>query len=178
MKMFSRIALAALLAFGYTSAAFAASQGSLGTTSQGSLDITLSIEDLIRISDFSDMAFGAYSGTGDLNSNDDLCVYRNDTGGQYTITATASEGAFQVDDGGTNTIAYSVFFNDTTGTTGEVAVTYNTATATQSGANTTSSDCSVGGLSANVHVRFLAADLQAAVPGSYSGTLVLTANPV
>ena len=100
----------------------------------------------------------------------------NDSGGQYTITATASEGAFQVEDGANN-IAYGVFFNDQTGTTGEASLTYNTASATQSGANTSSSDCSVGGLSANFHVQMTSANLSAAQPGNYTGTLILTVAP-
>lgn len=166
-----------MIAFGVVSSAFAATDGTLGSTSQGDLDISLSIANLIQISNFSDLALGAYSGTGDLEGNDDLCVYRNNAGGQYTITATASEGSFKVV-AGAEEIPYAAYFNDVTGTTGEIPLAYSTATATQSGANTVSADCSSGGLRANVHVKVLEADLQAAEPGSYSGTLILTANPV
>jgi hypothetical protein len=176
MKKVLMLAVSAFLVFTPIQA-FAANDGTLGTSSQGDLDITVTIQDLIQISDFSDFALGTYGGSGDLENNDDLCVYRNSAGAQYTVTATASEGAFEVQDGG-ESIAYSVFFNDVTGTTGEVQLSYNSASATQSGANTQSADCSVGGLSANVHVVIAEADLQAAVPGSYSGTLILTANPV
>ena len=133
---------------------------------------------MVAISGFADMAFGNYPGTGDLNANDDLCVYRNNpSSAVYTITATASEGSFQVEDGAKN-IAYSVFFNDETGTTGEIALNHGDPSANQTGANTQSVDCSTGGDKANVHVQFSEANLQAAEPGNYSGTLILTATPV
>jgi hypothetical protein len=177
-KLVKKIVLGAALISMISTPAFAATDGTLGTTSQGDLDITLTIQDLVRISGLADATFGNYAGSGDLNDNQDICVYRNDAAGQYTVTATAVEGAFTIDDGGGNDIAYNVYFNDVTGTTGEVALSYNTASATQSGANTSTDDCSVGGDSANVHVELLEANLLAAPSGAYSGTLVLTVAPV
>ncbi|MCC6220583.1 MAG: hypothetical protein IT291_04995 [Deltaproteobacteria bacterium] len=177
MKRTGKALVVAILLVAFTSQANAATDGTLGTTSTGDLDITVTIPDLVMISGFVDIAFGVYGGTGDLTSNQNLCVYRNATAGQYTITATSAEGAFQVE-AGALTLAYSVYFNDVTGTAGEIALVYNTATVTQSGANTTIADCSVGGDSANVHVTITEANLQAAEPGAYSGTLILLATPV
>lgn len=156
---------------------FAADQGTVGTVSQGRVDINLAIPDLIRISDLNDFSLGTYSGSGEINANDNICVWRNRASAQYKITATATEGAFKIKSGA-NKLAYSVFYNDQIGTSGEIAVSYNTATATQTGANTQSSSCAVGGLVGNVHIKILEASLQRAQPGAYIGTLILTAEPI
>ena len=159
-----------------SSSAFAATDGTLGLTSQGDADITVGIGEMVRISGFEDFAFGTYSGNGALTDNDDLCVYRNGNA-TYTITATSNEGSFQVRSG-VNAINYTASFNDQTGTVGSAALVYNTATSTQTGANTQTADCSQGGNSANLKIDMTEADIQAAPPGSYSGTIVLTAAPV
>jgi spore coat protein U-like protein len=159
------------------SAAHGASDGTLGQTSSGNLSISVTIVELVRISGLRDVAFGVYSGAGDLDNNTNICVYRNSLAAQYRITATTVEGAFRLTSGA-NLLPYRLYFNDTIGTTGEVLLAYNTLSATQTGANTQTVDCSVGGLKANVHVQILQADLQAARPGAYTGTLILTANPV
>ena len=178
MKLIKKLAAVAVALTITAAPAVAATDGLLGSTSTGSLDITVNIGDLVRITNFQDIAFGTYSGSGDLNADDDLCVYRNNTASaNYTITATATEGSFQVESGANN-IDYDVFFNDVTGTTGEIALAYNTVSVAQSGANTASETCATGGLTSNVHVRMVEADLQAAAPGAYSGTLILTAAPV
>ena len=177
MKRLGKVLFVAFLMVGGASTAYAANDGTLGTSSTGDFDITVTVAELIQISGMTDVTFGTYSGSGDLDNDYQVCVYRNNASAQYTITATATEGAFQVENGGDN-IPYTVFFNDVTGTAGEVALTYNTATATQTGANTQATDCSTGGNSANVHIRMLEADLQAAPANSYSGTVILQADPV
>lgn len=176
MKKMLKLTAVLVVSVALSATAFAATDGTLGTTSQGTTDISVTVGEMVRISDLEDFAFGSYAGTGDLDSNDDLCVYRNG-GALYTITATSNEGAFTVKDGA-DSIAYSVQFNDQTGTNGEVSLTYNTASGTQSGANTQSANCATGGKSANVHIVLTEAAVQAAPPGSYTGTLILTAAPV
>jgi hypothetical protein len=80
---------------------------------------------------------------------------------------------------GSITIPYAVSWNHATGTTGEALMTYNTATATQTGANNTSVDCGGGAsLNANFHVHFDGASLQTAPSGVYTGTLTLLVEPV
>ena len=156
---------------------YAATQGTLGATSTGTTVVTLTIAEQFQITDVADIALGAYGGTGDLNGNDDLCVYHNGDGSYrvtITDTSTITPASFTVEDAGdANEIAMSVFFNDVTGTVGEAAVTDGTALTPLSGANTSTADCSVGGLSANVHVTLLEAALQAAPAGAYDSTLTL-----
>ena len=164
------------------SALAATADGTLGATSTGTADVTLTIDEQFQISDMNAFAFGTYGGTGDLDNNDDICVYHNGDGSyRVTITdnsANVTANAFQVEDAtDTNEIDMSIFWNDVTGTVGETAITYNTPTAAQSGANTTAADCSTGGLSANLHVVLAEADLQAAAAGSYDSELTVLVEP-
>ena len=56
----------------------AATDGTLGATSTGTLDISVDVEDLVRISGLSDilLTFDA-TGTGDVVGSSTACVYRN-----------------------------------------------------------------------------------------------------
>lgn len=155
-----------------------ATDGSLGTTSTGTSDLRVTIADLVRITNVGNLDFGSYSGSGALDANDNVCIYRNIPAATYRVTASANEGSFVVKSGA-DSIAYSVFWNHATGTTGETAVSYSSPTATQTGANNTSEDCGGGAsLNANFHVHFDASPLQAAPAGIYTGTLVLFVEPV
>ena len=60
---------------------FAATDGTLGTTSTGTSDITVTIPELILISGMADITFGTYAGTGDLDVNEDICIYTNKDAG-------------------------------------------------------------------------------------------------
>ena len=84
------LAVAAVATFA-ASNAFAATQGTLGATSTGSLNITLTIDALVQISALDDIPLGNYTGGANMTGADDLCVYSN-TGG-YEITATGDDGA-------------------------------------------------------------------------------------
>lgn len=148
--------------------AMAATQGTAGATSTGTAVVSVTIADIVQISDMNDFAFGTYSGTGNLNGTDNVCIYRNGTG-NYTVTATGSgaANAFTMTDG-TNTIAYSVSLDGANLTTG-------TAT-NQTGAHATSANCG-GTPNKALAVNVLAADLQAAPAGAYTGTLTLLVAP-
>lgn len=160
----------------------ATADGTLGATSTGTADVTLTIAEQFQISDMDAFAFGAYGGTGDLDANDDICVYHNGDG-SYRVTITddssnVTPNSFEVEDATDSTdIAMSVSWNDATGTAGETAATHGTPITPQSGANTSAADCSVGGLSANLHVVLLEADLQAAAAGSYDSEITVLVEP-
>lgn len=159
--------------------AIAASDGVLGATSTGTAVVTLTIPERFQISDMNDIALGSYGGAGDLTGNDDICVYHNGDG-SYQVTITDNSAltvGFAVEDAA-NTVAIpmQVRWNDQTGTAGNAAVTYNTPLVS-TGANTSTTDCSVGGLSANLEVTLLEADLQAAPAAAYDSTLTLIVEP-
>ena len=52
------------------SSAWAATQGSVGTTSTGTVGLTVTIGTLARISDLDDLDLGNFTGSGDLSDND------------------------------------------------------------------------------------------------------------
>lgn len=176
-KLFIKVSYLTLLCLTLGSTAFAATQGTLGETSTGSSDLSIEIPEFVRISDVGDLAFGSYGGSGDVNGNDDLCIYRNNPAATYFVTASGdgAASAFSMTDG-TNTIAYNVYFNDASGTTGEALLTTNSKSTQQSGANTSALDCG-GSNNANFHVEILEANLMSAAAGSYNGTLTMVAEP-
>ncbi len=152
----------------------AAVQGTVGTavppaqaSSSGNLVVSLSVPNIVRISNLNDIALGTYAGV-NMTGSDPVCVYRNITG-NYAITANSTNGTgvFQLNDAGTSTIPYAV-------TWGGTAVTDNTALTTQTGASTTSTTCG-GGTNVTVAVNVLATDIEAATAtGTHSDVLVLT----
>ena len=168
----------ALIVLG-SSKAIAASDGTLGSTSEGRLDISLTITPLLMISNLNDFIFGSYSGTGDLVGQDDICVYRNDPAGEYRIVATSVEGRFAIAGPNGTVIPYNLFYNDERGTQGATELSYNTGSNTQTGANTSSATCFHGKvLNANVSVKLKEEHLQSVPSGAYTGTLILTVEPV
>lgn len=160
--------LAATGILAVSSGAMAASDGTAGATSTGTAEVSVTIADIVQISDMNDFAFGNYSGTGNLSDTDDVCIYRNGTG-DYTVTATGSGtgNAFTMTDS-TDTIAYSVSLDGTALTAG--------TSVNQSGADASSADCG-GTPNKTLAVSISEADLQAAQAGSYTGTLTLLVAP-
>ena len=159
-----------------TSAAFAASDGSLGSTSTGELDISITLPEVVRISDMDDLSFGTYDRSGNETANDNVCIYTNDAQADYRITLTGdgAGNAFTVTDG-TNTVAYAVKWNDAQGTGGP-SVSTGVALANQTNANTQDTGCN-GGTNANIEVTFHESALLAAPSGNYSGTLTVMVEP-
>jgi len=174
---------AMLLAAGLLAAipfARAAKQGSPGTSSTGTATITVTIPPQYQISGMQDLPLGTYGGTGGLSGNTDICVFSNGDGG-YQVRiyddSTMSPSGFSVQNPqATASIPYEVKWNDRTGTSGNSPVSYNAA-ASQTGANTQSTDCSLGGKSANLEVQFASSDLRAAPTGYYDATLTVVIQP-
>lgn len=170
------LALFAALACSHSSA-MAASDGSLGADSTGTSTVTVTVPTLVKITGLANITFGTWSGSGDLNDDEDVCVYTNLAAGTYYITASGSGAAdaFTLASGG-DTLAYRVYFNDEDGTTGEAELTATTKSAQQTGAHVTSQTC-VGGDTGNYHVQIEASELSTVPAGSYSGTLSLLVEP-
>lgn len=153
------------------STAKAATDGTLGATSTGSLVVTITVPPLLRVTGLADRALGTWNGSSDMNSNDDVCIYSNVTSGSYKVTATGTGtgGAFTLANGG-SALPYKVFWNDVTGTTGEVELTAGTALTGQTGYNNTSQTCG-GGSNADFHIRILATELSNVPSGAYTGNV-------
>ena len=157
-----------------TGVVLAATQGSVGGTSTGSVDINVTVDDAVRISGLSDLT-ATFDGVNDVVENSTACIYRNATG-LYAVTATGDIGVsntFIIDDAVNPAIPYTVTWNDGSGPT---AMTSTVQLTGQTGADTTLSDCG-GGSNATVEVTVDAAALLAAPTSVYTGTLTLEVAP-
>lgn len=158
---------AAILAPGLASAA---TQGSTGATTQGTVVINASVPNLVKLSGLADMAISV---TGALNSaNQSVCAYSNT--GNYTVTATAVGGTFSLT-GTSASITYSVQWASTAGATSGTGLTYGVASAgfATGGANPA---CG-GGLNASLIVNIADTDVGTAPADTYTGTLELSIAP-
>lgn len=165
-----------------TSGLMAATDGVVGATSTGTLDISVDVEDLVRISGLSDILLTFdVTGTGDIVGSSTACVYRNGAG-TYSVNATGSgtANAFTIQNGAATptVIAYTVGWDDAVTGAAAAAVTSGSLLGGQTGANTVSDDCSTGGgANAFVEVTVPRASLVAAPSGTYNGTLTLEVAP-
>ncbi len=164
-----------------TSGLMAATDGSLGTTSTGTLEINVDVEDIVMISGLSDIPIAFdNTGTGDLTGSSTACIYRNGAG-TYSVNASGDGvgSAFTIQNAApTPTIvAYTVAWDDDVAGAATAAVGLGTPLGGQTGANTTETDCSTGGANAFVEVTVPRASLTAAPSGTYNGTLTLEIAP-
>lgn len=164
---------ASLAVAAFAGTAHAATQGTLGSTSTGSIEINATIPNLAQISRLDDIGLGTWSGA-DLNGNDQFCVFSSTR--SYTITATSANGTgttFRLKDSGTNYIAYNVSWTDSSSSTSTLS------NATASGAQATSAtavNCA-GADNTTVSINVPSANVAAVPAGSYSDTLTLLVTP-
>lgn len=156
--------------------AVAATDGTLGATSTGTANITLTIGTLVRVANFSDRVLGTWDGSSTPDSTDNVCVYTSAASGAYKVSSigNGSGNAFTITNG-SFTIAYEVYWNDQIGTSGRVQLSSGTLLTGQSGANTSSSTCSTD--NASYSVRIPAATLAAAQSGTYTGQVSFVVEP-
>lgn len=175
----SKQILVAMVSMVMGSAAMAATQGTLGATSSGTSVVSISKGHLVRISDIADFTFGAQTST-PAKSNDNICIYS--TSGSYTVTASSANGSGSLfrmaDSGATNFVNYTVEWNNAASGTSGTALTNTVASATQTGADTSSTTCS-GSTNARLFVQVDNTTFTAAPSGvSYTDTLTLLVAPM
>ena len=162
------------------SGAQASTQGSIGSTSTGTVSIDASVAGRVQISGLTDVAFSAVDPSTDASSAQDVCVWSNTAGRGYQITATGSGAgnAFTLASASLAPVPYSVEWSGSAGQSSGTALTAGTpltsltSTATRPG-------CSAGPTaSASLVVKIGSADLQTmAAAASYTGTLTLLVAP-
>lgn len=175
MKMNKLVMTTAVAALVSSGAAFAATaDGPLGigalSSSTGTVDITLTVPDLVRVSGFTAITMTdngtSYSGT------DAVCVYRNFTG-NYLVDGDGSEvpGTFTLRDAtNASAVLYTVDFGGTALTAGAAGVA-------RTGASTTSQSCGGGtNLTITVDATYEAVSA-ATIAGAHTDTLVITVAP-
>ena len=164
--------------------AVSATQGSLGSTSTGSMTIGVIKPARANITNMGDLSQSSWSsGGGDITLVDDACVYSSRPSGGYTVRASGSGsgGAFTLANGSA-TLEYSVTWNSG----GVNSLSNNGATLTANAvsgglthAATDSSTCNgaTPGPTARLIVAISAANMAAAIAGTYTGTLMLIVTP-
>ena len=174
------LASAAIISGALTAPAAAATDGSLGATSTGSVVITASVPNRARISGLSDVDFTNQDPATPATDAQDVCVWSNTATSAYSITATGSGtgSAFTLTDGGT-TVPYSVEWSASAGATSGSALTAGTASGSLTSSATNHICASGPSASASLIVGMTTADLSLMSAGTnYTGTLTLLVTPL
>jgi len=159
------------------SPAVAATQGSIGATSTGTVAITATVPNRALITSLSDVTFTNADPSVAATSSQGPCVWSNTSTRNYTITASGSgtAGAFTVASG-SSVIPYSVGWANSANAASPTALTAGTASSALT-SNATNISCSGSGNS-TLKVTIGASDLQDMIATqSYTGTLTLVVTP-
>jgi len=161
--------------------AFAATQGTPGPTSTGTVTINATITAEVNITNLNDFTFDATTlrtalNTGAASSKTDaVCVWSNNVDGGYFITATGNgaSNAFTLNDG-TRTLPYTVNWTGTSGSA--TALTAGTKSAKFT-SNATAPDCG-GATTATLGIGIAnAAIATMEATTTYTGVLTLLVSP-
>jgi len=173
-------------AINFPLASYAASQGTLGATSTGTVNISVTKTVEAQITDIQDMTLPSWSlGDGDVTLYSNVCVYSSTGSYKVTATGSGSGNAFSIASG-SNTIPYTVTWNNA-GAGGGLSNSGTGLTSTVQSTNfgnaaTTTADCNGGGPTndtARIILSISNADLTAAMSSStaYTGTLTMLITP-
>lgn len=160
-----------------TVGAQAATQGTTGTSSTGTVNINLQIDGAVKISNLADLDLGTFTGTGPLTASDAACVYSNSSTG-YSVTATSSTGSFVLQDAGaTNSIPFALTYDDG-GAGGPATLSHGVTSGTMANASTIDDDCASSADNATVAVSVTALDASQVPQGAYSSVVTLVVAPL
>jgi len=162
----------------------AATQGSQGPSSTGTIENVVTVGRVIWIRSLRDFNFGLWNaGDGTLSDNDDVCIGKNDFFGPYAVRAAGDGNGFDPAaftlTNGIDQINYNVYWNDANGTAGNTSVTPGLILHGQTG-GAFGFFLNVVGFcftNANLQIEIPDTELSAAIGGSYTGTLTLLIIP-
>lgn len=178
MKTFSKTKLAAAVSASAIALlalhADAASDGTLGATSDGDVTISMSVSDLVRITGLDDITLTDLNTDGVFDGSDDFCVGSNKASMDYNVTLdVASETSFVLT-GASDNVSFTPTFDD--GTTSENTFAENTPHATTF--NTTSTDTDGTCNTPNTTLSILTEDADGKISTSFSGSINILIDPV
>jgi|GEM_PF-3180177 len=166
-----------------SSASFAATQGTEGTTSQGTAEVDVTIPKLVKITGLTDVA-QTFNGTTAYDQSIAPVIFSNmAASGRYTVNvnnandyaAGTQSVTFHVgNDTNAQQIAFTAKWNDVAGTTGEVALTEATNLTTQSGFTNVPGSTTAN---ANLRIEMTVANMLLVLPGTYGATLTILITP-
>lgn len=167
--------------------AFAATQGTLGLSSTGTVDLSIPLGNVVQVSGLVDFALPLYvPGSGDVEATQEVCVFANNTGGDYQVSTTSlneNAGQWRLHDGLGNYLTYNVAWVDAIGgqtfadnTAG--AWTSSGISPNQDNGNVLDPLCAIGTNSATLAVQVPElGNLDTAVDGVYTDTLTIVITP-
>jgi hypothetical protein len=157
----------------------AATQGSLGSTSSGSISIGASVPNRVQLSGLTDVAFTNQNPAIAAANAQNVCVWSNTSTRGYNVTATGSgaANAFTLVNG-VLTVPYSVEWAGSSGQASGTALATGSALVGLT-STATNATCSAGPSStASLIVKISAANLQGMVAATtYNGSLTLVVAP-
>ncbi|KEI72027.1 hypothetical protein [Endozoicomonas elysicola] len=166
----------------------AANDGTLGTTSTGTIPVTLNMPAVIKISELKEVTFdySSVNDTGNLTNTQNFCVYTNSAEGSYTLTINGTAGGksatFQLSpsgggEAGGKTVEYDVFFaSELIPASGTLPQVTPGTPISATGANTQTLDCGAT-MVTTLKVEIPEGNLAAVESGTYTDTLTLTVAP-
>lgn len=147
---------------------YAATDGSLGATSTGSLVVTANRDDFVQITDMDDITIDiAPNATGTLVNSDDVCYYASTDDYSVDISSTNDFKLISTD---LDEIAYSINWNDTAAVTTTNFNSNSTAKEVLISQNTTNTHCNHG-TNANIEISIQNAAYNSTPVGSYTDTI-------
>ena len=159
--------------------AFAAADGTTGATSTGNLIVSMQILNQVKISNLADVNLGTYTGS-NLTGSEAVCAYFNQGAVpapiQLTVDSNDTPGTFELEDGGSNTIPYSITYDDGSGAAAVAAGVAATGVSVQ--ANNTDDDCvTIGSDTGTFAFLATAANITGNPNGTYSEQINITVAP-
>lgn len=174
------LAMAVAAGMGMTGAAWAATDGTVGATSSGTVDVLLVIPSLIQVVVEGDVDLGTFDPTAAADETGAIgaCV-RTNGATTYDITATSANdnaGVFRMSDGGTNFIEYTFNWDGVTLTSGTLNDNGGTGFA-RDNVGPGFSTCTAAGNN-KIDVVVPEANMLGAEAGSYQDTVTLLVAPI
>ena len=172
--------IAAIAAVIPTAQASAATDGSLGATSTGTVGITASVSTRAKITGLTNVSFVGQDPATAASSAQSICVWSNTATKAYSITASGSGtgSAFTLTNGSA-TVPYLVEWAASSGATSGSALSAGSASGSLTSTATNQNCASGPTASASLIVKMTTNDLGTMVGGSsYTGTLTLLVSPL
>lgn len=177
--LLSGLAMSIVTAAGFAAPAHAATQGSLGATSTGTVAISASVPARARLTGLADVAFASVDPSSAASNAQSVCAWSNTATKSYTVTATGSgaSNAFTLANGAL-TVPYSVQWSGSASQTSGSALVAGTASSSFVSTATNQQCASGPTASASLIVGISANDLQTMQAATnYTGTLTLLMTP-
>lgn len=154
-------------------------QGTLGSTSQGVINISASVASKVQISNLQDVTFTTVDPASNASNAQNVCVFSNTATKGYNIKATGNgaSSAFTLANSSL-TVPYTVEWANTTGQTSGTSLVTNTALTGQTSLATNPTCSSGASPTASLIVKISSADLLSMQSSTtYTGTLTLLVGP-